>query len=114
VKAQIDEFRPKVPLMVALRKEGMKDRHWQQVSDKVGFPVKPDEGFTFSKVLEMGLMKNVDACVEIGERAAKEYGIETMLATMMETWETINFSLLPYKNYQNVYIIRVIIFNQLT
>jgi len=24
-------------------------------------------------VLELGLMKHVDACVEIGERAAKEY-----------------------------------------
>ena len=28
VKAQLDEFRPKVPVMVALRKKGMTDRHW--------------------------------------------------------------------------------------
>ena len=32
VKSKLDEFRPKVPLMVALRKKGMKDRHWEQVS----------------------------------------------------------------------------------
>lgn len=29
VKKQLDDFRPKVPLMVALRKEGMRDRHWK-------------------------------------------------------------------------------------
>jgi len=41
VKSQIDTFRPKVPLMVALRKQGMKERHWNQISDKVGFKVDP-------------------------------------------------------------------------
>jgi len=29
IKVQLDQFRPKVPLMVALRKDGMKERHWQ-------------------------------------------------------------------------------------
>jgi len=33
IKAEVDEFKPKVPLMVALRKAGMKDRHWKMVSD---------------------------------------------------------------------------------
>lgn len=33
VKRQIDEFKPKVPLLVALRKKGMMPRHWKQISD---------------------------------------------------------------------------------
>ena len=41
VKSQLDEFRPKVPLMVALRKKGMQQRHWDQISNKVGFEVLP-------------------------------------------------------------------------
>lgn len=28
VKANMEEFKPKLPLMVALRRDGMKDRHW--------------------------------------------------------------------------------------
>ena len=79
VRAQLEEFRPKVPLMVALRKKGMKERHWQQVSEKVRFEVRPTEGFTFTKLLDMGLMAFVEDCVEIGERAGKEFQIETML-----------------------------------
>jgi dynein heavy chain len=32
VRENVDEFRPKVPLLVALRKTGMKDRHWAEIS----------------------------------------------------------------------------------
>ena len=39
----------------------------------------------------MGLMKNVDDCVEIGERASKEFYIENMLNDMQTKWEGINF-----------------------
>lgn len=54
----------------------MMDRHWQQVSAKAGKEIKPTvEGFNFSKVLELGLLEHIDACVEIGERAFKEYNI---------------------------------------
>ena len=28
VKANMEDFKPKLPLMVALRKDGMKERHW--------------------------------------------------------------------------------------
>ncbi len=68
--------------MVALRKKGMQERHWQQISAKVGFEVQPTEGFTFSKALEMGLMTHSEVCVEIGERASKEYNIQMGLNEM--------------------------------
>jgi dynein heavy chain len=71
VKAQLDEFRPKVPVMVALRKKGMVDRHWEQISTKVGFEVKPDAEFNFKKVIDMGLINFPDICIEVGERASK-------------------------------------------
>lgn len=92
VKQNFDEFRPKVPLLVALRKPGMVTRHWKAISDNVGFEVNPQiDNFTFEKILDMGLMKNIDFCVEVGERAAKEYQIETMLDEMEAKWEDINF-----------------------
>mgnify|MGYP000927283623 FL=1 len=57
--------------MVALRKKGMTDRHWTEISQKIGIRVEPGPGFTFSRVLELGLMKNLDTCIEIGEKASK-------------------------------------------
>lgn len=46
----------------------------------------------------MDLIKFKDQIEEIGERAAKEYNIETTLATMIANWEGISFNLIPFKN----------------
>ena len=69
IKLQLDEFRPKVPLLMALRKKGMLDRHWDQVSKvmKLDVPLRPNENFTFEKAIEMGLMEQADKLVDIGE-----------------------------------------------
>lgn len=48
IKGELDEFKPKVPLLVALRNEGMTDRHWKSISEKAGFEIKPTgSDFTF-------------------------------------------------------------------
>lgn len=75
----------------------MKDRHWELISEKVGFEVKPYEGFTFNHSLEMGLKQYVDDIVEIGEKAGKEYNIEVSLDKMKRDWETVDYNLIPFK-----------------
>ena len=58
--------------MVALRKDGMKERHWSEVSKLAQTQINPDEeGFTFRKILNLGLIKHSEACVQIGEKASK-------------------------------------------
>ena len=97
VKAQIDEFRPKVPLMVALRKEGMHNRHWKAISEEVKLEIRPGPGFNFKKVLDLGLLDHLEFCVTLGERAYKEHGIRKMLDEMSKEWETIEFEMLKHK-----------------
>ena len=46
----------------------------------------------------MKLHEFTDDVVDIGERAGKEYNIETSLAKMKQEWEQINFGLKPFKN----------------
>jgi len=48
----------------------MKDRHWNELKTRINFVrPQPESEFTFTKVLEMGLMEHVDICVEVGEKA---------------------------------------------
>jgi dynein heavy chain len=75
-KQDVEAFKPYVPLALALRTEGMKTRHWEAVSEKVGFEVKPYENFTFQNCIDMGLPKHTEICVDVGDRAGKEYNIE--------------------------------------
>jgi dynein heavy chain len=98
IKGEIDEFKPFVPLAVALRNEGMKERHWQAISEKVGFEVKPYEGFTFHNCIEMDLLKHSEICIDIGEKAGKEFNIEMSMAKMKRDWEGVDFRLIPFKN----------------
>ena len=46
IKEQLDNFRPQVPLLLALRNRGMRDRHWDDLSSQLGFPLHPGEKFS--------------------------------------------------------------------
>ena len=69
MKSKIDDFKPLVPLAIALRKEGMYERHWDQLSAKVGFDIRPVEGFTLTSCVEKGMLKHIDAAEDTGEKA---------------------------------------------
>jgi len=43
-------------------------------------------------------MDHVDGCVEIGEKASKEYNIEVMMNEMKEFWAEQVFELKDYKD----------------
>lgn len=86
MKKQIDAFKPIVPLAVALRKDGMKDRHWNAISASSGIQIYPDEDFTLSKLIEKGMVAHVAICEEVGEKASKEFFIEKSLNKMKKEW----------------------------
>lgn len=45
MKQKVDAFKPIVPLAVALRRNGMKERHWEAISKESGIQVAPDDDF---------------------------------------------------------------------
>lgn len=98
MKKKIDAFKPIVPLAVALRKDGMKDRHWDQISSESGIEVRPDEDFSLQKLIDLGLTEHVAICDEVGEKAAKEYHIEKSLIKMKSEWAGLNFLTPKFKN----------------
>jgi dynein heavy chain len=57
-----------IPLITALRNPGLRDRHWEQITERVGFPVKADAGFSVSRALQLKLPTHLDAIVEVRRR----------------------------------------------
>ena len=147
IKAEIDKFKPYVPLALALTADGMKKRHWEELSTRTGIDVNPlkdvveeekveekveekaaqaeeeAEGeeavvvveapkeipqslleFNFAKVIEVGLEKHEMACVEVGEKAEREFKIELTLQKMKEEWKDIEFTLKDFKTTKTFFV----------
>lgn len=59
VKDEMDEFKPNLPLIQALRNPGMRDRHWDRLSDELEMNVHPDSSTTLTRLLDMKLLYKV-------------------------------------------------------
>ena len=54
IKDQVKSFEPYVPIIVALRNQGMRPRHWRQVGSALGLcDFEPGPDFTLTKLLEL-------------------------------------------------------------
>ncbi|XP_014666196.1 PREDICTED: dynein heavy chain 1, axonemal-like [Priapulus caudatus] len=96
-KQAIELFKPYIPLIQGLRNPGMRMRHWEQLSEALGFKILPKPTLTFSKCLEMGLQTHTAVIAKVGEVAGKEYSIEQALDKMEAEWEPIEFEVSAYK-----------------
>ena len=53
VREKIEEFKSKMPVIRTLGNPGFRERHWENVSNTVGFPVSG--GSNLSQILDLGL-----------------------------------------------------------
>eukprot|EP00930_Biecheleria_cincta_P014239 TRINITY_DN1233_c0_g1_i1.p1 TRINITY_DN1233_c0_g1~~TRINITY_DN1233_c0_g1_i1.p1 ORF type:complete len:4262 (-),score=887.85 TRINITY_DN1233_c0_g1_i1:333-13118(-) len=107
MKTQMDDFVPKVPLVVGMRNPGMAARHWTQISELVGHEIKPDmENFTLQHFIDLGMVEHSATIGDIGDRAGKEQGIENQLKAMKAAWEKVYFDCSePYRTTET-YILK--------
>ena len=105
MKQYVDEFKVKVPLLVALRKEGMSKRHWKELSEKSGVEINPTtvKDFNFEWLLEKDMLNHLAVSQEVGEKAKKEFMIEKSLVEMEEVWQNEEFKIENLK--KNMYVI---------
>uniref|UniRef100_UPI00398F1DFB dynein axonemal heavy chain 7 isoform X1 n=2 Tax=Pristiophorus japonicus TaxID=55135 RepID=UPI00398F1DFB len=97
VRKNVEEFKQHIPLVQVMCNPGLRDRHWDALSDIVGFPLKPSEESTVSKFLTMNLEPFLDQFDVISETASKEYSLDKAMVKMMSEWETMEFILIPYR-----------------
>eukprot|EP00930_Biecheleria_cincta_P008311 TRINITY_DN10972_c0_g5_i1.p1 TRINITY_DN10972_c0_g5~~TRINITY_DN10972_c0_g5_i1.p1 ORF type:complete len:3933 (-),score=932.09 TRINITY_DN10972_c0_g5_i1:47-11569(-) len=108
IKSELEEFKPNLPLVTGLRNEGMRQRHWDQISEKSGTKVGPvmEGGFTLKRMLDVGLLNFVDQVAEVGDRAGKEFGLEKTLNKMKADWEPLMFDLSEKYRKTGTYILK--------
>lgn len=98
LKERIDEFQEKMPLISALCNKGMRDRHWDKVSEVMGQPFRPTDSTTLSSVLTPKLAPKLAELEEISGAASKEYSLEKALDKMLADWQPFEFVTMEYRD----------------
>jgi dynein heavy chain len=98
VRAEIDEFKPMMPIITALRNPGLRERHWDRLSQELGITILPGETLnTLADVVAMDLRSHEDKVVKSCEAAGKEYAIESALDKMMNEWNPVDLEIMAYR-----------------
>lgn len=87
------QFKDSVPLMVSLKHEAMRDKHWDQLMEKTGkfFNMQADT-FTLDNMFAMELHKYQSIAEEIVNYAVKEFAIERDLEEINKICESLRFT----------------------
>ncbi|KAG7472883.1 hypothetical protein MATL_G00114010 [Megalops atlanticus] len=94
---QVKEFKEHVPTVCTLCNPGMRARHWEQISDIMGYDMTPDSGTTLRKVLKQNLAPHLEQFEAISAAASKEFSLEKAMQTMVEMWDSVSFHHHPYR-----------------
>lgn len=94
----IDEFKEHLPLIQTLGNPGMKERHWEQVSEIVGFPIRVSPDLTLEKIIEFGLEDYLQKFESISESATKENNLERAMTKMVAEWQDVSFVVNIYRD----------------
>ncbi|KEG11834.1 dynein heavy chain [Trypanosoma grayi] len=98
-KAKIEDFKPMLPFVKYLRTEGLKDRHWDQISKEIGHEVRPGKTLiSLNDLKTLRVSEYEEILLRISEVAAREYQIETSLKKMKKEWEDVQLNVQAYKS----------------
>ncbi|XP_055618804.1 dynein axonemal heavy chain 10 isoform X2 [Toxorhynchites rutilus septentrionalis] len=94
---KMKQFKSSIPLMLSLKDEALRERHWQMLMDKTGqhFDMSPDR-FTLENMFAMELHKYQEIAEEIINNAIKELSIERGVQEVAEIWQRTSFNVIPY------------------
>ena len=98
LNSQIDQFKQRMPLLTKLRHPGIKTKHWEMISNVVGFQVQPSMELTMQNFLDLNLEKWNEQIVEITSAAVQEYSLESSLDQMDSDLQTLRFVTIQFRD----------------
>ncbi|XP_064889438.1 dynein axonemal heavy chain 10 isoform X2 [Columba livia] len=97
LEAKMKAFRDSIPLLLDLKNEALRERHWQELMERTGTRFEmTTETFTLENMFAMELHRHSDVISEIVGNAVKEINIEKSVKEITETWEQLKFTVQTY------------------
>ncbi|XP_076039498.1 dynein axonemal heavy chain 7-like [Oratosquilla oratoria] len=97
VRQRIEQFREHLPLVQTLGNPGLKERHWEKISEVVGYPLRADATTTMQRLIDSNLEEYLSKFETISEAASKEHVFERNLEKMKGEWSDMELQLRPHR-----------------
>lgn len=98
IKDTVDSFKKTMPLVMDLRNDALRPRHWEQVMEQVGKRFDPtSDDFTLDSVVKLGLSQHAEFIMEMSTNSTKELAIEKSIEGIALAWETLELDMVEYK-----------------
>ncbi|CAK6963682.1 dynein axonemal heavy chain 7 [Scomber scombrus] len=98
MKAKVDDFKEHIPMVQVLCNPGLRERHWDAMSEVAGISLQPaDDQACVANFVSMQLEEHLGTFEGISEAASKEYSLEKAMEKMASEWGDMEFSLLAYR-----------------
>ncbi|KAF5272087.1 hypothetical protein FQA39_LY01170 [Lamprigera yunnana] len=94
----IEDFKPALNMMNIMCNDAMLQRHWDEMSEIAGFDLTPDAGTTLDKLMNMGLLNEIDKYDVISTSAIKERALLRNLLNMQSEWNNFFFKTGQYND----------------
>ena len=98
VQSRVTNFKDSIPLIVNLKNDAMKERHWKALMEVTGviFDMNP-KTLTLQNIFAMELHNFAEKIAEIVNEAVQEQKIENELRKIEQTWSRTVLSMARYK-----------------
>ena len=94
-----------MPVITDLRNPTLKQRHWENLEQIIDHKFTPEDPMTLGKLVEIDAFQHAEAIQEISSQASSENSLEAILKKVEDSWKTVDFVVLPYKDQKDVYIL---------
>jgi dynein heavy chain len=104
-KAEVEVFNPVLPVIINLRNESIKERHWAKISDILGFKIQDEDNFTVHDLVDRNVTKHDIAIATIATSAQQESILEEMMSKVTTIWRSALLDVRPYKDVKDLFIL---------
>lgn len=104
IRLKIDKFRVYIPILESICRQGLSERHWEQISQELGESINPKKYPSLSTMVDLDIVRIQDKLEEISNAAGKEYDLNMQLIKMQDEWKDMKFDITRYRD-SDVYIL---------
>jgi dynein heavy chain len=104
-KERVDDIKYKYPMITNLRNPALKKRHWDVIYEVINYTPTDEEALVLGKLVEINAFQFSEKIQEVSGQASSEASLEAILKKVEDSWKSVDFTVISYKDSKDVFIL---------